>query len=201
MLNSPSSSNALKTRLFSTVSAGNKHGEGACFLPVIQLDQDYLAPRIVQIAGSYPGVTADEIRAVVSEEAATPGQWTYDFSDSEGPQLGTIAIEGSAVVSQAEDPVVVIAEHFSLGVVLPDVLKEPVDLIVLMDRAMNYFSERKFLVLETPGQAEVTIGAFSSKNEMPPGSTVLGQVVLTQVPWLPSMKPTKSGFMESDEYF
>ena len=47
--------------------------------------------------------------AVSSEEPAEPGQWTYDFSDPDGPQLGTVALEGSNVVSTAEDPVVMIA--------------------------------------------------------------------------------------------
>lgn len=31
------------------MAAGNKHGENACFLPLEQLDQDYYAPRIVQV--------------------------------------------------------------------------------------------------------------------------------------------------------
>ena len=28
---------------------GNVHGEGSCFLPLKQLDQDYYAPRIIQV--------------------------------------------------------------------------------------------------------------------------------------------------------
>jgi hypothetical protein len=112
-----------------------------------------------------------------------------------------VAIEGSNVVSVCEDPVVIIAEHFSLNVPLPDVLKEPVDLIVLVDRAKNRFAERKFLILVIPGKDELVIGAFPSKETLPPNAEILGQVQLVQVPWLPCMKPTKSGFMEVDEYF
>ena len=52
--------------------------------------------------------------AVSSEEPAEPGQWTYDFSDPDGPQLGTVALEGSNVISTAVDPVVMIAEHTSV---------------------------------------------------------------------------------------
>jgi hypothetical protein len=154
-----------------------------------------------QIAGAYPGLTREEYFAVQSEDAPEVGQWTYDFSDPEGPQLGTVAIEGSNVVSVCEDPVVIIAEHFSLNIPLPEVLKEPVDLVVLVDRAKNRFAERKFLVFGVPGKDELIIGAFPSKEQLPPNAEILGQVQLVQIPWLPCMKPTKSGFLEVDEYF
>ena len=29
--------------------AGSKHGEDACFLPLEQLDQEYFAPRVIQV--------------------------------------------------------------------------------------------------------------------------------------------------------
>lgn len=115
--------------------------------------------------------------------------------------MGTVAIEGSNVVSMCEDPVVIIAEHTSLAVPLPEVIKDPVDLVVLVDRAENRFSERKFLVLALPGQQQLTIGAYPTKQELPTGAEILGQVVLCQIPWLPSMVPTKTGFLEVDEYF
>ena len=153
-----------------------------------------------KIAGSYPGVTREDYFAVTSEETPVQGQWTYDFSDPDGPQLGTVAIESSNVVACAEDPIVLIAEHTSIGVPLPDVITEPVDIIVLIDRAANTFAERKFLVLDSPERG-VTIGAFPSRTDLPSDCEIIGQVVLCQVPWLPSMKPTKTGFLEADEYF
>ena len=153
-----------------------------------------------KIAGSYPGVTREDYFAVTSEETPVQGQWTYDFSDPDGPQLGTVAIESSNVVACAEDPVVLIAEHTSIGVPLPEVITEPVDIIVLIDRAANTFAERKFLVLDSPERG-VTIGAFPSRTDVPSDCEIIGQVVLCQVPWLPSMKPTKTGFLEADEYF
>jgi hypothetical protein len=114
-----------------------------------------------------------------------------------------VAIEGSNVVASCEDPVVIIAEHTSLGVPLPDVITDPVDLVVLVDRASNRFAERKFLVLSMGGEShgELVIGAYPTKQDLPQGAEILGQVVLCQIPWLPSMKPTKTGFMEVDEYF
>jgi hypothetical protein len=169
-------------------------------MPLKQLDQDYFAPRIVQIAGAYPGLTRTELEAVTSTESPSPGQWTYDFSDPEGPQLGTVALEGSQILHDMEDPVVIIAEHFSIGVDLPKVITDPVDLVVLVDRADKSFSDRKFLVVEVPGTGLV-IGAYPTKKDMPADAEILGRVGLVQVPWLPSMTPTKTGFMESDEYF
>jgi len=157
-------------------------------------------PRIVQIAGAYPGITKQEYYAVTSEPSAAQGQWTYDFSDPDGPQLGTVALEGSNLVASCEDPVVIIAEHFSLGVELPEAITEPVDVLVLVDRALNRFGERKFLVMDVPNEG-IVIGAFNTKEELPAGSEILGQVLQVTVPWLPCMQPTKTGFLEDDEYF
>ena len=113
--------------------------------------------------------------------------------------MGTVALQGSRVVAETEDPVVIIAEHDSIGVDLPKEITEPVDLIVLVDRAKQTFAERRFLVLNT--REGVRIAAFTSKEELPAASQILGHVLLVQIPWLPCMKPTKSGFMEADEYF
>lgn len=181
-------------------NVGFLHGQSSCFLPLAQLDQDYYAPRIIQIAGAYPGLTEADVMAVTSEEAPEPGQWAYDFSDPDGPQLGTVAIEGSAVVYMADDPVVIIAEHPSIGIELPPAITEPVDLIVLVDRAKPTFAERKFLCIALDNGL-VKIGAFHTKADLPAKSKILGQVLLVQIPWLPAMKATKTGFMEEDEYF
>lgn len=153
-----------------------------------------------QIAGAYPGLTKEDFYAVSSEPAPPEGQWSYDFSDPDGPQLGTVAVDGSNVVASCEDPVVIIAEHDSLNVPLPDEIKESVDLILVVDRAANRYSERKFLVLFQSGVG-VTIGAYPTKEDLPASCEILGQVNLCQIPWLPSMKRTKTGFLEEDEYF
>mmetsp|Transcript_15612 Transcript_15612/g.43085 ORF Transcript_15612/g.43085 Transcript_15612/m.43085 type:complete len:242 (-) Transcript_15612:86-811(-) len=182
-------------------AAANLHGQNACFLPLKQLDQDYYNPRIVQIAGAYPGLTKEQFMGVTSEPSPEQGQWTYDFSDPDGPQMGTVALEGSEIVHFAEDPVVVIAEHRSIGVDLPKAIVDDVDLIVFVDRAERDFAERKFLVVAEPGSEFLTIGAYATKPEMPEGAEILGTVKVVQIPWLPSMAPTKTGFMEADEYF
>jgi hypothetical protein len=164
------------------------------------IDVCFLVVFSAKIAGPYPGVTREEYFAVTSEDTPEPGHWPYDFSDPDGPQLGTVAIESSNVVALADDPVVLIADHFAIGIPLPDVIKDPVDIIVMVDRAATTFAERKFLVLDAPGRGLV-IGAFETRETLPQDCEIIGQVVLCQVPWLPSMKPTKTGFLEADEYF
>jgi hypothetical protein len=105
-------------------------------------------------------------------------------------------------VYETEDPVVIVAEHTALGVNMPPAIVDPVDLIVLCDRSRRYFAERKFLVLDLDGSGgELSIAAFGSKNEVPEGATILGQVTFVQIPWLPNMQRKKSGFMEEDELF
>ena len=148
----------------------------------------------------YPGVTKEEIMAVTSEPPAPMGQWSYEFTDPNGAQVGTVALPGSNIISSCEDPIVLICGHFSLGVPLPDDLKEDVDLLVLVDRAKNGFAERKFHVVNLPGQG-VVVRAFNTQDEIPPGSEILGRVDFVQVPWLPCMKKSKSGFMEEDNLF
>lgn len=185
-----------------SASVGNIHGQSSCFLPLLQNDEEYIAPRTVQIAGAYPGVDIETYLALTSEPAAEMGQWNYDFSDPTGPQMGTVALPGMKSVYETEDPVVLIADHFTLGVQLPPVLTDPVDLVVLCDRSRRHFAERKFLVLEleeNPGM--ITIAAFPAKEELPASAKILGHVTLVQIPWLPSMEKKSSGFLEEDQLY
>jgi len=184
----------------STASVGGLHGQNSCFLPLEQNDEEYYSPRIVQIAGMYPGITKEELKAVTFSPPSEMGQWSYDFSDPDGPQMGTVALPGSNIVASCEDPAVIIGEHFALGVPLPDSLKEPVDLLLLVDRAKKGFSERKFHVVDVPGEG-VVIRGFETRAEIPEGSEILGRVDFVLVPWLPCMQKTKSGFMEDDQLY
>lgn len=186
----------------SSTSPTGTHAENACFLPLQSLGQDYLAPRIIQIAGAYPGLSKVDFEAVTSEPAPVPGQWSYDFSDPNGPQMGTVALQGGKVVTECQDPVVVISDHLTLGIRLPPALTKPVDLIVLVDRAQRLFEERKFMVIRLPPADELLIRAYPNKSDfLLDGAEILGRVVMVQIPWLPAMKPTKSGFQEDDELY
>lgn len=178
------------------------HGQSSCFLPLLQNDEEYIAPRIVQIVGSYPGVDTETYLSVTSEPSAELGQWSYDFSDPDGPQMGTVALPGMTSVFETQDPVAIIADHVSMGVLLPEELVDPVDLVVLCDRARKTFAERRFLVFEleeSPGTLH--IGAFAAKVDMPANVKIMGHVTFVQIPWLPSMLKKRSGFMEEDQLF
>ena len=61
--------------------------------------------------------------------------------------------------------------------------------------------ERKFLVMQLPGKMELFIGAYQSKSDIPTGGEILGRVDMVQIPWLPAMKPTRSGFQEENELY
>jgi Rubisco Assembly chaperone C-terminal domain len=184
-------------------TTGNLHGSNACFLPLQQLEQDTYTPRIVYIAGgTYPhDLTAEQVLATPRAPPAPPlGQWTYTFADEEDEAAATVALEGSNLVASCGDPIIIIAEHESLGVALPSAIREPVDLLVLVDREKPYFSERKFLVLSMPNDS-LSIAAYHTREAIPAGATILGQVDQVTIPWLPSMAPTKTGFLEADEYY
>ena len=185
-----------------TTSSGNLHGSNACFLPLQQLEQDTYMPRIVYIAGgTYPhDLTLEQVVATPRAPEAPPlGQWTYTFSEAEDEAAATVSLEGSNLVASCGDPIVIIAEHESLGVKLPSAITEPVDLLVLVDRGKPYFSERKFLVLSVNNR--ISIAAFHTREAIPAGASILGQVDQVTIPWLPSMAPTKTGFLEADEYY
>ncbi len=122
------------------------HGTGSRFLSVTQLKGDELMPRIIQIAGAcargravpvpchvrssplptktthptppgvYPGLTVQELLAPTSTESPSYGRWAYDFSDPEGPQMGTVALPASSLVHACVDPVVVIANNDALNI-------------------------------------------------------------------------------------
>jgi Rubisco Assembly chaperone C-terminal domain len=188
---------------FTALAAGHyHHGDNACFLPLRQLEMDYYAPRIIPICGTYPGELSrhDFMSVGPAEAAADPGQWTYGFDEE---PLGTVAIEGSVDVQNCQDPVVIIANHQALGIPLAAELTKPVDLTVLVDRAVTAFAERKFVVVDTheSQDGQLSVMAFDTKAKMPATYEILGRVILVQIPWLPSMAPTRSGFMEADEFY
>jgi len=60
------------------------HGEASCFLPLDQLDNGVLWPRIVRVAGIYPGLTQAEVTAVpmAPEPPEQDGLWLFDFPAS-----------------------------------------------------------------------------------------------------------------------
>jgi len=70
--------------------------------------------------------------------------------------------------------------------------------VCVVERDHGGFKARKFFLFSEGGEEELSIGAFNEFEEMK--GEILGEVMLTQVPWVSSMKSTKTGFLESDEY-
>jgi hypothetical protein len=112
------------------------HGTGSRFLSIQQLKGDELMPRIIPIAGVYPGITADELMAPTSTPSPSYGRWAYEFSDPDGPQVGTVAFPASTLVHACVDPVVVIATNDALGIDLAG--EHDIEAIVLVDRGDRY---------------------------------------------------------------
>jgi hypothetical protein len=211
-----SSTSSENTMIEPSPPLGNSHGTNSCFLPLQQLEQDTYMPRIIYIVnGIYPSpeMTMDRVKMTPSSEYAPAlGQWTYTFppptlaipTNEELPPA-SIALEGSNIVAACDDPIVVIAEHSALNIVLPPEITQPVDLLVLIDRSKTYFSERKFLLFahgdDSTQSPVVHIAAFHTREEIPSNVIVLGHVEQVTIPWLPAMAPTKTGFLEADEYY
>ncbi len=62
------------------------------------------------------------------------GMWQFDFSDPEGPQLGTVALPPSSVIQLALDPVVVISRSVELGLSLTNNVEAEV--LIVIDRGL-----------------------------------------------------------------
>jgi hypothetical protein len=77
-----------------------------------------------------------EIAAVTSSEAGKAGSWQYDFTDPEGPQMGTVAVPGSAIVTEMADPCIIVAQSDSLGITLP---QNDVSIQCYLDCCMHSF--------------------------------------------------------------
>jgi hypothetical protein len=96
------------------------HADNFKYLPISTAQYDEFYPRILPIAGVYPDVTVDQLMSPKSTPAAAVGMWTYEFTDPAGSQLGTVALPGSDVLSEAVDPVVLIAKNTDLNIQILD---------------------------------------------------------------------------------
>jgi Rubisco Assembly chaperone C-terminal domain len=166
------------------------HAQNFKFLPLLRGSRSFHFPRIVQIAGIYPDITAEELFAPVSTPGAAGGLWAYDFPDPDRVDQGTVAIPGSPAMTDCIDPVVMITTNTALGVAL----SEEVEMLVVVDRGDRYFTTECFYVFRTPQDTLVVQWA----DKVEPGFEVLGRVALCTVPYVASMGTTSTGFAESD---
>lgn len=141
-------------------------------------------------AGVFPELSVADLLAPSSSPAAPAGMWTYDFSDPEGPQLGTVALPGSDVITDCVDPVALITKNTVLGV--PAV--EEVEMLVVIDRADTSFNSEDFFIFRTPDDRLV----IQWSDEMPEGHVVMGRVAICAYPWTPAMQKKSTGFLEDE---
>ena len=130
-----------------------------------------------------------------SSPSAPMGMWQFDFSDPDGPQLGTVVLPPSAAVQKAADPVVMVAQSTELKLSLRNDVEAEV--LIVIDRGELDFDSTKFFAFSGP-DGVVTVRWF---DEVPAGYSVLGRVVIVIVPYLESMMVKSSGFMEDDDDF
>ena len=166
------------------------HAQNFRFLPLLRGSKSFHFPRIIQIAGVFPGLTLEELMAPTSSPPASAGHWNYDFPDSDRPEQGTVAIPGSPAITDCIDPVVIISSNEALGVQLT----ESTEILVVVDRGDKYFTPECFYVFRKPDDSLVV--QWSDKIE--DGYEVLGRVALCTVPYIASMATKSTGFAESD---
>ena len=166
------------------------HGQNFKYLPLHRGSDEEHFPRIMPIAGVYPSITYEQLMAPRSTEASDPGQWTYEFTDPDGSQIGTVALPGSDTITNCVDPVVVISKNTDLGV---SVIEE-VEMIVVVDRGNTEFSKENFYMFQDPNSNLVIQWCDSERPEY----QVVGKIVLCCIPWTTAMKPKSSGFLEDD---
>jgi hypothetical protein len=183
---------SIHTRKIRVEMKSGGHGENFKFLPMHKGSNEDHYPRIIKVAGVFPNLLPENLLAPISTPAPAPGQWTYDFSDPEGPQLGTVAVPGSPVITACGDPVVMIANSDALGLKM---MVEKVECLVVVDRADTKWTPSSFFVFRTPKNGLVI--QWTEKVEK--GYEILGKIVLVTVPWLPSMEKKKSGWLEEDD--
>ncbi|CBJ33398.1 conserved unknown protein [Ectocarpus siliculosus] len=133
--------------------------------------------RMEQVAGALPEITVAYIMAVGFTPAPEMGMWQYDFSDPEGPQLGTVAVPGGEQVFNMKEPVAIVCPNDDLNIQMPNDEKTE------MNREFEF---GKFFLWDTPSEGLV-VRYF--EGEPTPGFACVGRVGIVLAPFLPSMTP------------
>lgn len=168
------------------------HGSGFCFMPLLQLTNDDQWPRVLRVAGEYPGLTAKELAAPPSTvEAAAPGSWTFEFPDAYSSEFGMIAIPGYDLIRHSVDPVVVVAKSEALG--LPLVKEQEV--LVVVDRDDVEFDERAFFAY-ADADGRIVMRRFESQTS---DFSIVGKIILIQLPFDPSTQPKSGTWLEEGD--
>jgi len=159
-------------------------------MPSVRIAEGEYYPRILHIAGIYPGITVEDLVLPISPPSSPPGKWTFDFPDPMGPQLGTVAIPGSETLYDCIDPVVVITTSTTLG--MTTVLGSE-EVLVVVDREDREFSPNQFFLFRAP-DGTVQLGNLA---DLEAGFEVLARVALCILPFTEDMKKS-TGFLEDE---
>mmetsp|Transcript_8997 Transcript_8997/g.12490 ORF Transcript_8997/g.12490 Transcript_8997/m.12490 type:complete len:217 (+) Transcript_8997:59-709(+) len=169
------------------------HGSSFCFIPLEQLDSDLSWPRILRVAGAYPGVTVDEIKnAALPPAPGDKGNWIYEFPDTFGAEYGMIAVPGSDILDSCQEPIVLVASAQSLGLQLrnPDT-----EVLCVCDRSQTDFSDRSFFAF-ADSNSNVSIGRF---DHFDASFEVLARLVLVFLPFDPSTMAKSGTWLEEGD--
>jgi hypothetical protein len=161
-----------------------------------QLDNGVIWPRIIRVAGVYPGITAAEVAAVPSSPPPPEqdGIWQFDFPDAHGAEYGVVAMYGSEMLSGALDPIAIVASSLSLGL-----LVDEVECVCIIDRMEINFSDREFFCYaDVNGNTSIRRMDGGYGDQAPEGWTILGRVVVVTLPWNPESMAKKGTWMEED---
>lgn len=167
------------------------HGEGFKYLPIQKASSDEYFPRILPIAGVYPSITLEQVLSPVTSPVASIGTWSYEFTDPNGSQLGTVALPGSHILHHSIDPIVLITKNTDLNI---RVIEE-VEMLVVVDRGDREFDSQAFFLFLTPTN-ELTI---KWTEDLPEDHQVVGRIILCWIPYTEMMAPKKTGFLEEDD--
>ena len=158
------------------------------------------SPAIVCIAGAYPGITADQLRAPSPLPFAEPGGWNYHMLQPGAAPGGFVAIPGSVLLEASPDSIAVICSSPALGLEFPDGQEHEV--IAIVDRSdpatvdRNQYNSNKVYALADP-QGFVHLRWL---DPLPADWQVVGKIVFCQLPF--TQKPGRSrGFAEAEDGF
>ncbi len=179
-----------------SMAAEGLHGDQSHFMPIDQLGSDQTTPRIVPIAGVYPGVSAADVRAPVASPPPEIGNWQYEFADPDGPQMGTVALPPSDLVNLCESPVVLITTHQNIGCEAPGGDNE-LEVLLLVDRADVEHDPDKFYVFEQSPGGELAVRWHP--HPLPEGWSIVGRLVTVTLPFVRSSMPAQGGWLELDD--
>lgn len=175
------------------------HGTGSRFMPLTTMAKDS-SPAVVCIAGVYPGLTVEQLRAPEPVPFAPPGKWNYHMLTGAAAPGGFVAIPGSQLLDDNPDSVAVVCMSKTLGLEFPDGNEHEV--LALIDRSdvavynRASFDNQKFYALADPSG---TVHIRWMK-EVPGDWSIQGRLLFTQMPAV--SKPGESGgFAETSDEF